>query len=58
MVEVKLTPEQKQVVDFLVPDLQPKTYASGKEGFFAQGKLTIAGKRFQAQIMLVEIKAK
>ena len=42
----------------LVNNLQPKTFKSGKSGFYAQGKITLAGKRYQSQIMLVEIAQK
>jgi len=41
------------VVGVLV--LQPKTFKSGKSGFFGQAKLEIAGKRYQAQAQLVAI---
>lgn len=42
----------------LTNNLQPKTFKSGKEGFYAQGKITIEGRRYQSQIMLVEIAQK
>lgn len=45
-----------QVIGVLV--LQPKTFASGKQGFFGQAKLTIAGERFQAQAQAVKIDKK
>lgn len=43
-----------QVIGVLV--LQPKTFASGKQGFFGQAKLTIAGERFQAQAVKIDKK--
>ncbi len=39
----------------LVNNMQPKVFKSGKDGFYAQGKITIGGKRYQSQIMMVEI---
>ncbi len=42
----------------LVNNLQPKEFKSGKMGFYAQGKITLEGKRYQSQIMLVEIAQK
>ena len=42
----------------LVNNLQPKEFKSGKTGFYAQGKINLAGKRYQSQIMLVEIASK
>lgn len=42
----------------LINNLQPKTFNSGKTGFYAQGKITINGTRFQSQVMLVEITPK
>ena len=45
-----------QAVGVLV--LQPKTFKSGKAGFFGQGKIELEGQRYQAQAQLVEIAAK
>ncbi len=42
----------------LVNNMQPKVFKSGKDGFYAQGKITIGGKRYQSQIMMVEIASK
>jgi hypothetical protein len=42
-----------QIVGVLV--LSPKTFSSGKTGFFGQAKLTIAGERYQAQAQAVKI---
>ncbi len=39
----------------LVNNMQPKVFKTGKKGFYAQGKITIGGKRYQSQIMMVEI---
>ena len=35
--------------------LQPKTFASGKEGWHGQGKVVIDGIRYQTQAQLVRI---
>ncbi len=42
----------------LVNNLQEKEFKSGKLGYYAQGKITLDGKRYQSQIMLVEIQTK
>lgn len=39
----------------LVNNLLPKEFKSGKKGFYAQGKINLEGRRYQSQIMLVEI---
>jgi hypothetical protein len=36
--------------------LNEKQFKTGSQGFFAQGKIEIAGKRYQAQVQLVLIK--
>ncbi len=36
----------------------PKDFKTGSHGFYGQGKLEIEGKRYQAQIQLVEIGSK
>jgi hypothetical protein len=36
----------------------PKDFKTGSKGFFASGKVEIEGKRYQAQIQLVEIGSK
>ena len=38
--------------------LPPKEFKTGSKGFYANGKLEIEGKRYQAQIQLVEIGSK
>ena len=38
--------------------LPPKEFKTGSKGFYANGKLEIDGKRYQAQIQLVEIGSK
>jgi hypothetical protein len=35
-----------------------KTFKTGSRGFYANGKVEIEGKRYQAQIQLVEIGSK
>lgn len=51
--------EAKELVKLvLVPQLTPKDFASGSVGFYANGKLTINGKKYQSQLMLVEVGSK
>ena len=38
--------------------LPPKEFKTGSRGFYANGKLELAGKRYQVQIQLVEIGSK
>jgi len=38
--------------------IPPKDFKTGSKGFYASSKLEIAGKRYQAQIQLVEIGSK
>ena len=38
--------------------LKPKTFRSGKEGWFGQAKLEMDGQRYQVQCQLVAIPAK
>ena len=42
----------------LVNNLSVKEFKTGKKGYYAQGKITVDGVRFQSQIMLVEIEPK
>ncbi len=38
--------------------LEPKTFKSGKTGYFGQSKLTLGSQRFQSQCQLVGIESK
>ena len=38
--------------------LQPKTFKSGKTGYFGQAKVTLGGQRYQCQAQMVAIAAK
>ena len=38
--------------------LPPKDFKTGSKGFYANGKLEFEGKRYQAQLQLVEIGSK
>ena len=40
---------------FAEEGLQPKTFSSGKTGFYSNGKAEIAGQRYQVQIQAVRI---
>ena len=44
--------EGQQAGDVL---LEEKTFSTGKKGFWGQQKLSINGKRYQAQVQVVEI---
>lgn len=48
--------EQGETIGKLV--LNPKDFKTGSKGFYANDKLTIGGKRYQAQCQLVEIGSK
>jgi hypothetical protein len=52
--EIK-TDEGKLISTMTLP---PKDFKTGSKGFYANGKLEIDGKRYQAQIQLVEIGSK
>ncbi|MCS6909896.1 MAG: hypothetical protein NZM11_04930 [Anaerolineales bacterium] len=52
--EIK-TPDGKLLGMFTLP---PKDFKTGSKGYYANGKLEIEGKRYQAQIQLVEIGSK
>lgn len=41
-----------------VMTLPPKEFKTGSKGYYANGKVEIDGKRYQAQIQLVEIGSK
>jgi len=45
-----------QLLGVLTAD--PKAFKSGNKGYFGVGKLNANGKRYQAQLQLVEIKPK
>ncbi len=48
--------ENGQTIDALM--LKQKDFSSGSKGYFGQGKLELEGKRYQAQVQLVEIGSK
>lgn len=45
-----------QVVGVL--DAEPKQFKTGSKGYFGTGKVSIDGKRYQAQLQLVEVGSK
>ena len=53
MQTVTLRDENGRAVGILV--LSEKTFSSGKVGYYGQGKVTIAGKRYQCQCQAVMI---
>lgn len=55
-VDVIFRDEEGKVLGKLVAN--EKTFASGSRGFYANGKIEIAGKRYQCQAQLVEIGSK
>lgn len=50
---VTIRDDDGQAVGVLV--LNPKEFKSGKQGFFGQAKVTIAGTRYQCQCQAVRI---
>jgi hypothetical protein len=52
--EIK-TPDGKLLGMFTLP---PKDFKTGSKGYYANGKMEFDGKRYQAQIQLVEIGSK
>lgn len=38
--------------------LSPKTFKTGSRGFYGNGKLAVNGKRYQGNMMLIEIGSK
>jgi hypothetical protein len=52
-IDVIFKDENGQVLGKLVAN--EKSFASGSRGFHAQGKIDMAGKRYQCQAQLVEI---
>ena len=56
MVIVELKGTDGKIVGVLTA--QPKEFKTGSRGFFATGKVQIEGKKYQAQIQLVEIGSK
>ena len=48
-----LRTEDGELVDVFT--LKPKEFKTGSKGYYALGKMTVKGKRYQTQIQLVEI---
>ena len=53
---VELKTDTGQLISLMT--VPPKDFKTGSKGFFANGKFEIEGKRYQAQIQLVEIGSK
>jgi hypothetical protein len=53
---VELKTDAGQLIGLMT--VPPKDFKTGSKGFFANGKVEIEGKRYQAQIQLVEIGSK
>ena len=53
---VELKSDTGQLIGLMT--VPPKDFKTGSKGFFASGKVEIDGKRYQAQIQLVEIGSK
>lgn len=51
-----ITNDMGQLIGLL--DADPKEFKTGKSGYFGTGKVSNNGKRYQAQIQLVEIQPK
>ena len=56
MIIVELKGSDGKIVGALMA--QPKEFKTGGRGFYANGKIEIEGKKYQAQIQLVEIHSK
>ena len=56
ILDMILKDEQGETIGKLI--LNPKEFKTGSKGFYANEKLTIGGKRYQAQCQLVEIGSK
>lgn len=55
-VKVQAKPQEAiSALTGIVESLKPKTFRSGKTGFYSMGKCEIAGQRFQAQAQAVLI---
>jgi hypothetical protein len=56
-VKVKATLDQAvaALADFAEEGLKPKTFSTGKTGYFATGKAEIGGQRFQVQAQAVRL---
>jgi hypothetical protein len=53
---VELKSDAGQLIGLMT--VPPKDFKTGSKGYFASGKVEIDGKRYQAQIQLVEIGSK
>lgn len=54
--KVKASTEQAaNALTSVVEDIRPKTFASGKSGFYANGKAEIAGQRYQVAAQAVRL---
>lgn len=53
---VELKTDAGQVIGLMT--VPPKDFKTGSKGYFTNGKVEIEGKRYQAQIQLVEIGSK
>jgi hypothetical protein len=53
---VELKSDAGQLIGLMT--VPPKDFKTGSKGYFASGKVEIEGKRYQAQIQLVEIGSK
>jgi hypothetical protein len=56
-VKVKATPDEAVTVlaGFAEDGLEPKTFSTGKSGYYATGKAEIGGQRFQVQAQAVRL---
>ncbi len=54
--DILIKNEEGQTLAKLVAN--EKTFTSGSRGYFGQGKIEINGRRYQAQVQLVEIGSK
>jgi len=55
-VQAVIRGDQGQVLQVI--SLEPKNFKTGSRGFYGNGKIPINGKRYQGNMMLVEIGSK
>jgi hypothetical protein len=52
------TSVQQELANMIKAEVAPKTFSTGSRGFFATGKITVDGKRYQAQAQAVLVGSK
>jgi hypothetical protein len=52
------TAVKDELTSLVKAQLQPKTFSTGSRGFYGQDKITVGGKRYQAQVSAVLVGSK